>query len=57
MEKSNRKQLNIRLEEELYDFLMSYAKANYKSATAIIREIVAELYKKHKLPIVRNDGE
>ncbi len=46
MSKKERKQINIRLEQELYEFLVSHAKENYKTVTAIIREMVADLYKK-----------
>lgn len=43
-----RKQINIRLETELYDFLVEYSKKNYKTVTAVIREIVANLYRQSK---------
>lgn len=45
--KKTRKQINIRLEVELYDFLIDYAEMNYKSVTGVVRDIVADLYKKH----------
>lgn len=52
----DRQQINIRLERELYDFLGRYAKQNYKSVTAILREIIADLYKQNKVPLViKND--
>ena len=50
-----RKQINIRLEKELYDFLVQYSKENYKTITAVVREMIADLYKEHKsLPLVIN---
>jgi predicted DNA-binding protein len=48
MEQSSRKQINIRLEQELYDFLVFYSKKNYKTVTAVVREIIADLYKSTK---------
>lgn len=55
--KNGRKQINIRLEEELYDFLVQYSKENYKTITAVVREMIANLYKEHKNPaIVVNDS-
>ena len=53
----DRQQINIRLERELYDFLVRYAKQNYKSVTAILREIIADLYKENKVPLVRKKDE
>jgi hypothetical protein len=48
-ENSNlRKQINIRLEQELYNFLVKYSKDNYKTVTATVREMIATLYKEHK---------
>ncbi len=44
-DKSERKQLNVRLEAELYDFILKYSKENYKTVTAVLREIIAKLYK------------
>ena len=52
MSKPVRVQINVRIEKELYDFLVAYAKENYKTVTAVIRENVAELYKKHKTALV-----
>ena len=50
-----RKQINIRLEAELYDFLVIYAKENFKTLTAVVREMIANKFKEHKsLPIVRD---
>ena len=52
-----RKQINIRLEEELYDFLAVYSKKNYKTITAVVRELIANLYKEHNgLPLVMHNG-
>jgi len=42
---SNRRQINIRLERELYDFLVKYSKKEYKTITAVVREMIANLYK------------
>lgn len=44
----NRKQINIRLEQELYDFLVAYAKENYMTVTAVVRSMIADLYKKNR---------
>ena len=45
---AERRQVNIRLETELFDFLVEYSKKNYKTVTGIVREIIADLYKAHK---------
>jgi predicted HicB family RNase H-like nuclease len=42
---TERKQINIRLEVELHDFLVEYAKQNYKTVTAVVREMIATLYR------------
>lgn len=47
-EKKERKQINIRLEVELYDFIEKYAEERYSTVTAIIRGIIADLYKEGK---------
>jgi len=39
-----KKQINVRLQVELYDFIVEYAKLNYKTVTAVIREMIAGLY-------------
>lgn len=44
----NRKQLNIRLEPELYDFLVEYSKEHYKTVTAVVRELIVDLYSESK---------
>lgn len=44
-EKKERKQINIRLEVELYDFIEQYSKEKYSTVTAVIRAIIADLYK------------
>jgi hypothetical protein len=46
----SRKQLNIRLEPELYDFLVDYSKKHYKTVTAVVRELIVDLYSESKLP-------
>ena len=46
--KKERKQINIRLETELHDFLAEYAKENYKTVTAVVREMIAALYRQHQ---------
>jgi len=54
-EKNGRKQINIRLETELYDFLVLYSKENYKTITAVVREMIANKFKEYKsLPVVRD---
>jgi hypothetical protein len=54
---NSRRQINIRLEEELYDFIVKYAKDNYKTVTAVLREIIAKLYKENKLPLVVKNND
>lgn len=51
-QKNHRKQINIRLETELYDFLVKYSRDNYKTVTAVVREMIADLYKQYGRPIV-----
>jgi len=41
----DRRQINIRLEVELHDFLVEYARQNYKTVTAVVREMIAALYR------------
>ena len=53
---AERKQVNIRLETELFDFLVEYSKENYKTVTGIVREIIADLYKAHKDRIVVDEN-
>lgn len=53
-----RKQINIRLEQELYSFLVRYSRDNYKTVTAVVREMIADLYKQLKNPlVVDEDGK
>jgi len=52
MTEKERKQINIRLEPELYEFIVRYAKDNYKTVTGILRELIAKLYKENKIPVV-----
>jgi len=47
-EKKERRQINIRLERELHDFLVQYAQDNYKTVTAVVREMIATLYKQQR---------
>jgi len=53
---NHRKQINIRLERELYDFLVKYSKENYKTVTAVVREMIADLYKQHNQPVVVDEN-
>jgi len=46
--KKERKQINVRLEKELYEFLVRYSESNYKTVTGVLREMIASLYKTHK---------
>ena len=46
--KIERKQVNVRLEPELYDFIIEYSIKNYKSVTGMLREMIADLYRKSK---------
>lgn len=48
MSTNKRKQINIRIESELYEFLSQYAKDNYKTVTGVLRELIAKLYKQHQ---------
>lgn len=55
---AERKQLNVRLEPELYEFIVKYARDNYKTVTGILRELIAKLYKENKVPVtVKNKDE
>lgn len=45
---AERRQINIRLELELHDFLVEYARRNYKTVTAVVREMIASLYRQHQ---------
>ena len=38
-----KKQLNIKLEKELYEILQSYAQTNFKSVTAVIKDFIVNL--------------
>lgn len=38
-----KKQLNIKLEKELYEILQSYAQTNFKSITAVIKDFIVNL--------------
>jgi hypothetical protein len=51
-----KKQINLRLNQELYDFLMDYSKENYKTVTAVIREMIIDLYKQYKNPLVVDEN-
>ena len=57
MSDKNKKQINLRLEVELYDFLVKYSKENYKTVTALVRELIADLYKEYKLAVVRDEDD
>lgn len=55
MSKVQKHQINIRIEQELYDFLFKRAKENYKTVTAIVRELIAKEFKEHNaLPTTRD---
>lgn len=56
MSKKDRKQINIRLEKELFDFLIEYARYNYKTVTGVVREIIADLYKEYKERVVVDEN-
>jgi len=49
-----RKQINIRLEQELYDFLVKYSKENFLTITAVVRGMIASKFKEYNLPVVRD---
>jgi hypothetical protein len=44
----DKKQINVRLEEELFDFITKYAKDNYMTVTGLFKKIVIDLYKEEK---------
>jgi len=44
----DRRQINLRLETELHDFLVEYARQNYKTVTAVVREMIATLFRQSK---------
>lgn len=52
---AERKQINIRLEVELHDFLVEYAKQNYKTVTAVVREMIATLYRQGQVKKTTDD--
>lgn len=54
---AERKQINIRLELELHDFLVEYARQNYKTVTAVVREMIAALYRQHQAAQKTADDE
>ena len=54
--KTERCQINIRIEPELYDFIIKYAHENYKTVTGVLREMIAKLYKENKLPTVVDEN-
>ena len=43
--KIERKQINIRLEEELFNFIEKYSREKYSTVTGVLRGIIADLYK------------
>lgn len=58
MNKKNvRRQINIRLEKELHDFLAEYAESNFMTVTGIIRGLIADLYKESKRPPLVVEGD
>lgn len=57
MSNEDRKQINVRLQQELYNFLVEYARQNYKTVTAVIREMIAELYRKHGRGKSKNEDD
>jgi hypothetical protein len=54
---NKRRQINIRLEQELYEFLVRYSKENFRTVTATVREMIANLYKENKVPLVIKNDE
>ena len=53
----DRMQVNIRLERELFDFIVKYAEENYKTVTGILREQIAKLYKESKVPVTVKNSD
>lgn len=54
--KKERKQINIRLEKELHDFLAQYAQENYKTVTAVVREMIVRLCKEERARKAQRSG-
>ena len=55
--KSMKRQINMRLEDKLYKFLVRYAEENYKTVTGVVRELIVDLYNDYCQPlVVRDDG-
>ena len=44
----SKKQLNIKLEPELYEILQIYAQLNFKSVTAVIKDLIINLKTQEK---------
>jgi len=55
-QRDNRKQINVRLEMELFEFFVEYSRENYKTVTGMIRQIIADLYKENKDRIVVDEN-
>ena len=53
----DRMQVNIRLERELFDFIVKYSEENYKTVTGILRELIAKLYKESKVPLTVKNSD
>jgi ribosomal silencing factor RsfS len=53
----DRMQVNIRLERELFDFIVKYSEENYKTVTGILRELIAKLYKESKVPVTVKNSD
>ncbi len=44
----DKRQLNIRLEKELYDFVIESAEKNFMSVTGFFKKLILDLYKEEK---------
>lgn len=49
---SKKRQINVRIDPEMYDFIQEYSKKNYKTITTVIKELIIDFYLRNKVPIV-----
>lgn len=54
-EKRPKKQVNIRVDPELYDFLERYSKEQFKTITTIVKELIIEKFKEYSSPPLVRD--
>jgi hypothetical protein len=49
MTKIIKKQINIRLELELYNFLVKFAEKNFTNISSLIRHFIVDIYQKEQM--------